>query len=495
MKSLDFLINRKTREMPTFACLVACYALLSWISLNWFAVFVDEPGYTDPAASLLLGQGFTSGAWYAQGYETFWAGNVPLHQFLLYGWLKCFGFHLEAVRAINIVYVIIGITGVWMAMRRLDLLKSPLTRLVTVILLLCSHAGALWVNVGRPDAICVAIAGLLFFSFSLRSDYIRRGCLALLAALSLWGGIPLALVIGGTGILMLICYRRRFAADVIFLAIGGAIGAVCLVGLYMHHGVLDAFIQSLLPHSSLLGKPSQIIPPPVNGLKHKLGAMTDYTFLCLIAASASTWLKLWRSKEARPWLIANILSILGIPTLLFAIGVFPVYYAWFAFLPGVITLIGTWERFPCLHGMIGKIAVLSACAIIPLGFLRIWTTGLIYHKDHLNEKTVEFTNMVIRPDDVVLCQAQPWYGAKQRAQKVYQGLRTPNLTPAEEAQLTVIICSRNFFKAQREILTGEWREAPEHLLLPNRNTHRLPFSKWFRDNPTIDLYVFRRVQP
>src|SRR5688572_1207108 len=98
--------TRHCHEKWILTALLGVYALLSFLSLGWYPVFIDEPGYSDPSASLLLGQGFTSGAWYAQGYEGFWAGNVPLHQACLYLWMKVFGFSLVAVRSINILYVV-----------------------------------------------------------------------------------------------------------------------------------------------------------------------------------------------------------------------------------------------------------------------------------------------------------------------------------------------------------------------------------------------------
>ena len=119
--------------------------------------------------------------------------------------------------------------------------------------------------------------------------------------------------------------------------------------------------------------------------------------------------------------------------------------------------------------------------------------GFIYRADQVNRKSVDFVASVLKPDDVVLTQPQAWYGAKNRAKRVYISYRAPNLTPDEAASITAVISNPKFFLAQREILKGEWEETGERLSLPNRNTHRLPFSQWFRDNPTIDLYVFRRV--
>jgi hypothetical protein len=119
--------------------------------------------------------------------------------------------------------------------------------------------------------------------------------------------------------------------------------------------------------------------------------------------------------------------------------------------------------------------------------------GFIYRADDVNGRTERFVASALNANDVVLTQPQAWYGAKTSARRVYNGFRAPNLTPEEAASITAVISNPGFFHAQREILTGEWIESPMHLEVPNRNTHRLPFSKWYRDNPTLDLHLYRRA--
>jgi len=485
--------TRRTPEALIVALTLAAYALMSFVSLSWFQVHIDEPGYTDPSASLLMGQGFTSGAWYAQGYEGFWAGNVPLHQLCLYLWLKWFGFSQVATRSLNIVFVVIGIALLWAASKRLNILKSATARVAAVILILCSHAGAIWINIGRTDAICVALAGLLCYAFSVERKGWRYTLISLVGLAIPWAGISLALVSGFAGILLLVFYRSRFLGEVACFAVAGVAGMGALLALYHSQGVLDAFFQSLAPHSAFFKKNSHIIPPPVAALKHRLGAFTDYTFLCLFAASACACLASWREQAARPWLVLSALSLLGVPILLAGAGLFPIYYAWFAFIPAVCALLALWERRLIRNPLFKTGVICALAALILLGMPRVWAMGFLYRADDVNGKSERFVASVLRADDVVLTQPQGWYGAKATARRVYHGLRAPNLTPAEAQSITVAICSPKFFLAQREILTGEWSECQERLSVPNRNTHRLPFSQWYRDNPTLDLYVYRRT--
>lgn len=484
---------RHRHELTSLALILTAYALLSFVSLRWYPVNVDEPAYTDPAASLALGQGFTSGAWYAQGYEAFWAGNVPLHQACLYLWMKLFGTGLVAVRSLNILFVVAGIGLLWSAVKRLGILKTPGVRLATVALILCSHAGAVWVNIGRPDAICVALAGFMLFAFSLEGRLWRLALLGLAGAAAPWAAIALALVVGFAGVVLVLCFRKRFLGEVLCLAAGGLAGAASLVALYHSQGVLDAFLQSILPHSSFFADKIRCIPPPVGGLKQRLGGLTDYTLLCVFAATACAWLASWRERAARPFLALGFLALAGVPVLLAGVGVFPAYYAWFALVPGLVALMALWERGLVRNRLLKAGVLVSLGGLVLIGFPRVWTMGFVYRADDVNGKAERFVASVLDAGDVVLTQPQAWYGAKASARRVYNGYRAPNLTPEEEASLTAVISSPGFFHAQRAILTGEWTECPERLAVPNRNTHRLPFSKWFRDNPTLDLHLYLRA--
>jgi len=481
------------RESLWLALMLAVYAVLSFVSLRWYPVFVDEPGYADPAVSLLLGQGFTSGAWYAQGYESFWAGNVPLHQILLFLWMKVFGFSQVAVRSINIPYVIIGVLLFHAAVRRLGIVKSPGWRLAFVGIVLCSHAGSIWVNLGRTDAICVALAGLFAFGLSLGSLRSRNTCLLLTGLAAPWAGIQLAVVLGFVGLLVLIFLRQRFLKEIFVFAIGGIIGTGALLALYASQGVLDDFLVSVLPHSPIGLSGRKVVPPPVQGLKHRIGGFTDYTLLCLIGGYALACFALFRKREALPWLLAGAAAFVGIPSVLALTGVFPTYYAWFAYIPGTAVLAAILARgyIDCRPAKaLFVLALVCACLI---GFPRVWFMGFLYRADEANRRAEEFVATVIRPDDAVLVQPIAWYAAKRNAARVFHGFRAPNLKPEEVARLTVVISSPAFFKAQESIIGSNWIELPEMLSVPNRNTHRLPFSKWYRDNPNIELRVYRRA--
>ncbi len=485
--------TNRSREYILLGLLLAVYAVASWLSLDWFPVSVDEPGYTDPAASYVLGQGFTSGAWYAQGYEGFWAGNVPLHQLLLIPWIHCFGFSLVAVRSINILYTVLGSLCLWSGLKRSGALNRSTSRLAVLLLLLGSHAGGIWINLGRPDAICFFLASFIFFLFTVRGTPLRYLGLIIAAFASLWASIALALVIGLTGMILLVAKKGKYLKEVASLAAGGVLGVVALAALYQSQHVLTDFINSLAPHSHLIPKPAHIVAPTVTALKHRLGAYTDYTFLALIGATAATWLACGMGKRNLPWIMLGLISLVVLPAMLFVSGVFPIYYAWYAFVPTLVSLFALRESSE-RNLMLPRLAATIALAcILLLGHPRVWFMGFLYRHDQSNEKIDNWLADVLHKNDVAFIEQQGWYKAKVTANQIYQGHRAPNLTPAEEQSLTVFIATPEFFHAQRTMIKGDWHEEPaQHIAVPNRNTHRLPFSQWYRDHPTVDLHVYRR---
>lgn len=486
--------NRDFSEPWIAGLMILVYALLSYLSLRWYPLFIDEPAYLDPAVNFSRGQGFSSGCWQFQGYGEFWAGNVPLYQFVLLLWLKCFGFGQVAARSLNIPLVAVGLAFFWAGIRRLGILRLPQTRLACLAGICCSHAAMLWINFGRPDSVCIPLAGLALFAFAVRSGVVRCGLLCLIAALAPWAALPFALVICLAGLAILTSYRKRFLPEVISLALGGLLGMVTLLWLYDSQGVLDKFLQSIAPHSRLFthsGGPSTL---PVNMLKQRIGGFSDYTLICLIAASVCVWLASWHESAARPWRITGLLALVGVPLMLALIGVFPIYYAWFAFVPALVALLAIWEMGFFQGNLLKACASCSLVAMVLLGYPRVWINGFLYRSDDAVGKMESFVASVLHPTDIVIAQ-HGWYTAKVIGSRVYFGMGAVNLSPAEWQGVNVIICEPGYFEALQKNLHGKWSLLPENLISPNRNTHRLPISRFYRDNPTIPILVYRRLPP
>ena len=484
-------LNRDTSEPWLAGLMILGYALLSFLSLRWYPLFIDEPAYVDPAVNLWQGQGFVSGCWPVQGYGKFWAGNVPLYEFVLFVWLKCFGFSQVVVRSLNIFLIAIGTATFWAAIRRLGILCTARMRLTCLAGIFSSHAAMLWINFGRPDSVCIPVAGMALFAFSVRSNRVRYGLLCMSAALAPWAALPFALVIGLAGVAVLAAYRKRFVYEVGSLALGGLLGTMALLWLYDSQGVLGDFLQSIAPHSRLLSHSASSAALPVNMAKHRFGGFTDCTLICLIAASACGWLASWREQAARAWRITGLLALAGVPLLLALPGVFPIYYAWFAFVPALVALLAIFERGFLQGKLLRAGATCALGAMVLLGYPRVWINGFLHRSDDGVGKMESFVASVLHPGDIVIIQ-RGWYTAKALGNRVYFGMGVSNLSAVEWQDVNVIICEPGYFESLQMSAHGKWSLLPENLITQNRNTHSFPISRFYRDNPTTQTLVYRR---
>ncbi len=76
------ITSRSEGWIVTTLCLA--FLLQALWAVNLVPVWPDEVMYSDPPVNLYLGHGFVSRGWHFQTGAEFWAGNVPLHELLLY---------------------------------------------------------------------------------------------------------------------------------------------------------------------------------------------------------------------------------------------------------------------------------------------------------------------------------------------------------------------------------------------------------------------------
>ena len=117
----------KPLERKEFLHVLVVHGLFVLVNLLTAArsptVWLDEIRFKDPAANLVEGHGLTSTAWEFQSAQELWAGNAPLHTWLLVLWIKMFGLTPTAVRAVNFVYIAIAALLLWVGVRRLGLIE------------------------------------------------------------------------------------------------------------------------------------------------------------------------------------------------------------------------------------------------------------------------------------------------------------------------------------------------------------------------------------
>ena len=182
------------KETLFFLLALALYAIAHLAVTRNSVVAPDESGYTDPGASWALGQGFTSGAWYAQNDDEFFAGNVPLHEMLQGLWFRVFGFGITQSRGINVLYVVLGVFVFWDLLRRMNWIVSPTLRVGSLLFFLFGATGVALIQCGRPDAITFLLAAFGVWSALIPSNRCVR-CLALVVVgfFSVWAGLQLVI--------------------------------------------------------------------------------------------------------------------------------------------------------------------------------------------------------------------------------------------------------------------------------------------------------------
>src|SRR6185369_1314971 len=197
----------------------------------------DEVMFTDPAASLLFGRGFTSCAWPHQGCDAFFAGYPPLYPALLYGWMRVLGFGPTAVRALDYVLLVVAVAALWLAVARLELVPTRRGRLWLVALLLLGYGMTFCYRSARVDCLGIALVASLVLAFSLRSTTRRCAVLAALALLLPLTGLQLLVYAALIVVLLTAQAGTTLRRELVSVAAGLVAGVAVLYALYTAAGV------------------------------------------------------------------------------------------------------------------------------------------------------------------------------------------------------------------------------------------------------------------
>jgi len=483
------------RAEPWLVAMMLAVFCVSTVSLvTAFPVHIDEVSYTDPAASYLLGQGFTSGAWYGQTHDEFWSGNVPLHQLLLIPWFQIFGFSMLAERSINVFYVVAGVLLIWAGLLRGRLIASPGWRLGAVAFLLCSYASIQMLAYGRPDGITFFLVCLGWWGLNIRNPRGRRFLLGGVAFLAPWAGPQLIVAFVFAGFVALLFWRGRFFPEIIAMGIGGAAGTAGLLAFYYFNGTLPAFLGSIRHHTVARDAGHAM---SFQNLKHRFGGLTDPSLALLGLSSGLAvvgWWLLPRPRRNTRIVLLCLLCLFGIPLSIAAIGVFPQYYSWMVVLPVTLALLHLLEsttlpppfRTACI------VALVTAASV---GTPRVLGNCLLWRNDRVNELSHSFVKESLRPDDVAIIERQAYFPAKATAKRIYYvQWYMDAITEDDKAALTVALMDPVTFERLVPYLGDGWVSTGATISVPQRNLLRLPGTKFYRNNPTIRLAVYRRLK-
>lgn len=480
---------------PKAEIVAACLILVIFLLINLVSatrsptVYIDEVEYTDPAANLYLGNGFTSTVWAQEPHE-FWCGNVPLQAAMLYCFFKLFGFGLLQARMLSAVQTASGALLIWIGLRRSRLIESPCHRLLSMLLVLSGSVSALTFRMARPDATMFFVCALVFFA---ATAPVRRGVrfLAMLfsSALLPFGGIPMLPYAGLFSILYAAVFGRRNMAVPVAILSGLLVGVLGLFIFYRHFGVWREFVEIILPFTVLrsstqaephslktlilgqsLGDENLLVSffgNPTEFLSQK--TMFDYSaFLLFIVVVLLAW-KCWTNADdrQRKVIMFIILVTLITPPVMRVAGHYRSYYRWMTYEPLCVIA-------PRLLEIAGTLAIAQwvrrgAIAMICLSFLlgvpfRTLTAVPDWRARSIQPLERAAADMA-RSTDVVVCSQKAYFALKPRVKVIY-GFGLPargefRLIKDFQPQTVTLLCVLPEDRAKIfQAVGGEWEKIP-----------------------------------
>jgi len=440
----------------------------------------DEPGYTDPAASWALGQGFHSGAWYAQNNEEFFAGNVPLHHITLSYWFRLFGFSAGSSRFHNFFLVVLAAIFLWDGLRRSRIFPAG-WRLFVISVVVLSESAFYMSLTGRPDAITCCIASATFWSMTLRSDALRFPLLVLAGALAPWAGIQLAAASAFVFGALFLVLRLRVWREVLAFASGGIAGTLALFVFYDINGVLPQFLASVFPHAGARNF----------SIYRFTGFWSDRSLLILWLTSLFCIGVAFQKRSSSPdgfrLALALAVSVFGLPLFLVAVGKFSSAYTWMPTWLGV-PIVARWLVFGTENRLVRvTLGFLVAASAIAGGYPRLVMKLYANHGDRPLEQMERLAASVIRPGDCIAYSAPAFYSVKPRAREAYYVNWYLNPMSSEDrAQLNLAIIEPHLLPWIQKATGTEWQEVGK--------PETLKVRRFMRDAKDLEIVAYRRVE-
>lgn len=461
-------------------------------SMAFHAPWVDEVLIADPAVNLYLGKGFTSSAWYYQTKEAFWACNAPLHQIILFHWIKIFGVNPISVRSINFVLTALFVLLIWWAVYRLKLVTSIQARLALVALLLCGAGVTFSYTSGRYDCIGITLLAAAFFSYSIPALWIRALTLLCLGVFIPIAGIhliPYVIILAG---LLLFYLRGKFIKEAISLSIGTVLGGLFLYVLYLTNGVEKVLLTSAGGHG-LASAVSSLDSSNAESFRNaELGGkvvfvlthlpqiliarfmnlpgwfLSDHSFVFLLILLVGFVAYSYRRKSFQFRSIPSfgLAAALTIPLILGALRDYPFYYSWMAYIPLAICTVSAFSN----ELSRGRFTI-TRLVVIALLFGACWVgypTRLVasiqsgaWQRDY--SRLEAFINTNIQPGERVYSDFEAYYPLKRIADYALFPTYKDVLSPQERQEVTALILKPidDRGASYQDTLTlfgGKWRE-------------------------------------
>jgi hypothetical protein len=491
------MIKVSPRETMVVTILLIAFVVLNiTISERSWNVWLDEVMFTDPAANLLLGNGFTSSAWFFQTKHEFWAGNAPLYAIVLFHWMKLFGFSPVAVRSLNYVLMGIAVLTLWMSAYRLDLIRSSAYRLALIAMLLLSEGVSLNYLGGRYDCLGILLFACMLLTFSVSSLWMRCALLLCISIFIPIAGIhllPYAIVLG---LLLFVFTKWTYIKEFISAGIGLTLGVLFLYLLYLTNGVANVFfirsiggfmLSSTIRDSSVtkasdaekihyvLTHVHEILGTRLANFAEWFGRDKSFLFLIIIATGLLAYVIKDHQFRRCSLLSFGLLASVIIPIVLGILRDFPISYSWMSFIPLCVCMCSTIDELSknIKPGIVSLLIMVILIGIGTPGYpYRLYSTFRDW--DNRDYTLVErFIDENIMKGDRAYSDFGPYYAIKRKADEVYLPTYLDVITPKERDCINVLVRNDSEKMVSLEeaisIIGGEWYNTNQSLNLASYN--------------------------
>ncbi len=449
------------REQGIFslACLLGVFLAVNlFTGTRYPTVWQDEGGYSDPAANASFGHGFTSSIFPGQPYGMFWAGNVPLHEFILTGWFHVFGFSLLSARAMNFFLISVAMMVLWISFRRSGLIQTNIFRLLAIVAMLCTTGLTMDYRSARPDCTAILLASLGFLAFTISGKTRRRVLLGLLGVFFPIAGLQLAAFAAFFAFVFLVFTRGKHFLDFLFLGFGIALGAGALAAFYAANGVLHNFVLGITQYSDLSGPH---LPLFARLMRLPQTLAIDKTQLGMVIV-ACVWLACKRTRKSNAStkrLGFAVVAWLFVTVAMVVVSKFPVYYAWMTIIPLTICLASyleqVWLAQECRTYCRATLVVLAI--VISTGLpLKLLVTALRWQsRDYATMEN--YVHPSLADSQWFYADNVAYFAIKNSTNVVVLKPYLETITPEEKSRIHVVIVDPRAASDLSRLLGGNWK--------------------------------------
>lgn len=422
-------------------------------------VWTDEVMFTDPAANLAQGHGFTSTAWFTQSRTEFFAGNSPFYPLCLCPWIACFGLGPVAVRSFSYVLTVAASAVFWRTLAEPGVVRSRWCRAAVVLVALFGCGVTLSYRSARYDCLAMLLMACLWWTVLQRESARRSLGLIVLCAVLPWTGLQLIPYLAAL-VVLVIAWRgvKGGMRDACVAGTGLLLGAGSLYLLLRWQGAWTNFRNSVLAFSGQSRGPGERLLDAVASLTVDPSMM----LLSGLLVAVLGW-QLWADRRSprRAMLLAGAYFALAIPVGLALVGKFPRYYSWMAYIPVAVCL-GMWlEQATLNRAATAAIAAIVGLACL-LGLPARTAVTLAEWRFRDYGPVVALVQRNVTPRDAVYCDYEAYYAAKAITADVYLPPYCRVITAGERAATSVLVVLPEGAHGAMQFFGGQWTLVAEY---------------------------------